>query len=787
MLLCYRLLSVDTYKDIAKMKASIRTQNETIFQHINNEDYEEALYEVNDFRLFQKMRYNNDLLTWLVTIAEKVSIDVNCDTHHPGGVRFISIDSLDSCRSPTISSDIDVVSMISASMNMSVKGPILPLAVASSGDILAAATRSMSCKPDTREYESSSLSASSDERWEGRVVAQTDPILISLYSVPSRAILYSITEGDLFRCQDVWTYGSIVAKGEKHIHVLSPPTITTMEFSKNSRYLLIASSHSNSTLSTVCIWCCKYRKVISKLSHVDGIVRHARWSHSDILVTLFFSEDNFATYILDWPHMTASQTARSRPRLWAHLPAVTASERITTHSSNSDSLSLRCSQDVWRDCSLLTSSNEGAVDAVISSHQFFRSLGGSEQVPCLRNDLESTNTSVTMARHTIMKSAVSNSVHSWLRYGGLVSASTPTVGRKVCLLYGEPYCGKSDMVRSICVDHDDYVLARVLVRREGMLEVSPNCIAYEVLCSVSQQLYSRYGTRYSIPVIRELSDELRLLCDLAPAGHPLLGHRSTAENLSRTGVIQPKPAAPGHARNFSIASSIGTIESGSGSSFDDESACIDRLLSCTCRALRLTTEEASALHTPITVVPDTRRLSVSRLFSILIGVPLSELQPLNHHTVICLDGMDVVDSSATYTHLQSVIDMLIHNTPDWCRILMTSRSPSSQMSCLSVVPAHCIRVDDTERHSDDLFVLCTDLLVMKGYTGDTAEAARQLYSHSEGSVRNISLLEMTLPAPLSEEQLQISLHGFDVKAFNVRETFPFHGAQVCMLCDYFLC
>ena len=756
----------------------MRTQNETVYHHLSNGDYETALEEVCDCRTHPSMRYNNDLLNWLLTIADKITLDGSADRL---ALKFVSIDSLDACRSPSASSDIDVLSCISASMKMHTKGPIIPAAVASTGQVLAAAVHSRSCSHISADYGSI-----------GCCWGRTDQgdALVSIYSTPNRRVLYTIHSSDLTPCKDVWITGSRIGGGTKYFQELTAPVVTAMEFSRNSRYLLIAISYSNSSLSTVFIWCCRYRKVIGKMSHVDGAVIRARWSHSDILVTLFFSEEAFSTYFLDWPEVYVTSYGSALPRQWADLRDDSAVGVTITSNDASSSIApaklfaVRGGGFLCSEGGLGESSGGSSIDAVISSSHFFRSLGASLAVlntavlpsPHVGYNMIPGNSLISCMLDDI-KSRVKESAHAWFSYDAArpLAASSASVHRsKVCVLYGEPLCGKSYIWQCLCSEYEERVLMKVQISRQGMLHAAPNCVAFEVLCSLAQQLYDRFGTRYTIPVIRELSDELRMLCDV----------NTTTQPLHDPGDLhQPtRPQAKArHARNFSVASSIGTVESASGSESDEDMICVDRLVTCTCRALRLTIEEAAALATPIAVVPDLRHLSVSRLFSILVGGPLNELfGPMGSPTraVICVDGMDILDSSSTYTHLQSVMDMLVNATPDWCRVFMTSRLPAVQLATVNATSSFGININCSQEHAEDLFALCGDLLQSMSYEGDILEAARHMFSHSEGSLRNIRLLMTSLSSPLSEGELMCAMRSFDVKAWMMAQEFRSADSEV---------
>ena len=773
-----RTLAQDDYLALSRLQATIRTQNEAVYVHMSNGHFATALEELCDSRSFLPMRYNNDLLTWLLTMADKVPIHGSA---YQRSVKFISIDSLDACRSPSATSDIDVLSCISASMKIHTKGPIIPTAVACTGEVLAAAVHSRSCSHLSADFGSIGCC------W-GR--ADQGDALVSIYCTPTRRVLYTIHTSDLTPCKDVWVTGSRIAEGTKHFQGLTAPVVTVLEFSRNSRYLLIATSCSNSALSTVSIWCCRYRKMVGRMSHVDGTVIHARWSHSDVLVTLFFSEESFSTYLLDWPELHVVGRGGGGVRQWADLCMSTVptdlgqyTARDTVRDGEGGESLLSIERGLWR------SGGRSSVDEVTPSSHFFRSLGASlavlntsplPQSPPLNESHPGTD--LTSRILNIIKDRVRESAHAWFTYDARHATAVSTAslhGAKVCLLHGEPSSGKSYIWQCLCSEYEQRVLARVKITRQGMLYAAPNVIAFEVLCSLAQQLYDRFGSRYAVPVIRELSDELRMLCDVPTSTNPMNPPGETHLQVRHT-LAQGKGR---HARNFSVASSIGTVESASGSESDEDMVCVDRLVACTCRALRLTIEEAAALANPIAVVPDPRYLSVSRLFSILVGGPLNELfGPMGSpmRAVICVDGMDILDSSSTYTHLQSVMDMLVNATPDWCRVFMTSRLPPAQLAIVNATSSFGLRTSRSEEQAQDMFALCGELLQSMSYEGDVLEAARHMYSHCEGSLRNIRLLMASLPSAysVSEGALLCAMREVDVKECFMTESFAYADSEV---------
>ena len=108
------------------------------------------------------------------------------------------------------------------------------------------------------------------------------------------------------------------------------------------------------------------------------------------------------------------------------------------------------------------------------------------------------------------------------------------------------------------------------------------------------------------------------------------------------------------------------------------------LICSTCVGIFLTPTEAEFLHQPtgIVLVPNFELLpflSLSRLFQVLISDPLREVDINNSsedlRTIIVLDNLDGYDQLHQNNQVQAVVDMLLHCTPSWFRLLLATNSP----------------------------------------------------------------------------------------------------------------
>jgi len=108
------------------------------------------------------------------------------------------------------------------------------------------------------------------------------------------------------------------------------------------------------------------------------------------------------------------------------------------------------------------------------------------------------------------------------------------------------------------------------------------------------------------------------------------------------------------------------------------------LICSTCEGVSLTSLEAKVLQQPtgIVLIPNLDFLpflSLSRLFQLLISDPLRDLDihkgNAEPKAVIVLDNLDTYDHLNQHNQVQAVLDMLLHCTPSWIRLIVATNSP----------------------------------------------------------------------------------------------------------------
>jgi hypothetical protein len=745
----HRFLQVDSFDEIASQKATLRRFNETMYHFVNTGDYSAALDEIRMVRsMHPSLMFNIDVITWYMSISEKVPFSVQCRTEDGEErlVRFVSIESLDTIlRPPSASSDVEIMSQISVSMRLAVDGPVFPVATASNLNYFACSA--IPSSPVCEQYPVCSHPAchhpSDQYHLNCEPAEYHSSTAVLLFNHSSRQLIQSIKHSDIGWSVD----GSSNDPSQLHEWQAQHPVVTCLKLSANG-YLLIA--RSSSSLHTLSIWCIANQRCVGGLIQSGGRVIEARWSNSDTLLTVYFEEDQYLSYMLDWPCVTveSNNCSGDRELPMSSVPLMLSDLHLKATDSHQHCRHRPCYSRSWDDASV-----------VIPTSTLFMHLAA-------RVILHTPILPPAACELLHRKEWVCQDIAAWVNTGAAMSrprgvySSDPSpmianmeMRNKVCVIHGPPHSGKSSCIHRAATEScSSQTIARIQLNRTILTSSSSHQIAFAIICTLFDNFRVAFGTVYTDAVLKCLAGEIR---------RAYLGKKRS------DGFTEPSRPSRHH-RHFSTASSSITLGSDGDCNWS-----ADSLLLCTSYAIMLRAEEGIRSQLPLLLkVPDLRVLSVKVLFELIVEKPLAEL-PAPSTQVIFLDGLDLCDSALTCTHVQCITNLLIHRTPRWCKIVMTSRSKPALLPYFSDAPGawYGIQIDGDVGHSEDLFAICEGILDRCSFSAHRSEeergvVKRLLYSQSDGSLRNLILIETSLQQHLDIKSCLATLdpfqHSFEV-------------------------
>lgn len=735
-----RCQSIDSPSALLLKRKDLRSLNEKVFHLINDDEFDLALKVIqSERRNNQEVLYSSDLLTWFMSISEKVHLHVSCfqnpvdEKFTP--VRFVSIEGLESCRSPSTGSEMDILSDISSSMRRIVDGPIFPTAISSNESIIAISPFSKATH--SNNFAHNMLTT----------LSRQAPGSVWIIEISSKTLLYTIDNAEL------WTTNHPYIE---RFFLVGQTKVTALRFSKSGRYLLIAQSSSNNS-SIISIWCTSSRCCVGQLLLKDKDVQDVRWNNSDTLISIFYSEDKFFNYFLDWPYV---EVLHQPPQLSSWVCGKSTSCALSL--SLLDSLVLSEKRDISSDISTYS------VDHIFTTQQYFDYLYETEYswlwsyeiVYCnsLHNQIYNT--------YTELKQWVRDEFQTWLSSGYSSKNSQSTSTRdlmvsaqnqlsKVCLIVGDPNTGKSHILTKIASQLQDRNVARIWVPRKMLLGSTPNSIAYHMILILSHQLRDSFGESYSNIVLQELSNQLN------------------KKSVSRSIVSHSM-----HRRHFSTASSsLGSIDL---NQIDDDQQDLESLLLFTAITLKSPQDGNSKYFK----IPALSSLSIQTLFKCFIEIPLKEMIPPVDHYTVFVDGIDILNSSTTNTHYQVVVHLLTHSTPTWVRVVMTSRQAARFLPYLTDIPTTVINLQEDKNLADDFYLLCNHLLDTKKFHGDLKKGVELVYSTVDLSLKNCTQLCDIIPLDCDELELQRILYSYDPIYLSFQDEFTSSLSEVGLIYNH---
>lgn len=751
-------------------KKDLRALNERIFHLIDRDEFEAALDLIQSKRRSdEELLYSNDLLTWFMSISERVHLDVRCSendkaiTTHPHSqlvsekfvsekfVRFVSIEGLETSLSPSSASEIDILSEISSSMKVETEGPIFPTASSSCNSIIAIAPVSK-CSHSTTFNRNVVFPSS-----------QLSLPVVWIVDVQTMDLLYTIENNDLSNQLESFLGISFVPRRDLHQRV------SALKFSRSGKYLLIAQSYSNSS-SLVFIWCTLTRSCVGRLLLKDKEVLEVKWNNSDTLISIFYSEDKFLNYFLDWPIV---EVLNQPPQLssWlcgkSHftlslslLDTLVLSENLEPPVNRIDNTKLIHGGELWSTNQYFDHLYETEYTWLWTQEKLHSYRIHSELLNCFVQMKKWVVDEVKVWLHTdIMNycSRVQQLKAPFLSQSSVDKSQTS----KVCLIVGDPYLGKSYLMTNIASQLAGQSYARICIPREMVMNSTPNSVAFHMIVILSHQLRDTFAESYVDIVLRELSNQLKSM-----------------KKSHTKGLIPNSHKSRSHHRHFSTASSsLGSIDLNHP---DDEIQDYESLLWFTSHTLKwsLGSGRSEDSTTSTCKVPSITALSVHALFKCFIEVPLREIPPPPRNFAIFVDGLDVCNCSTTLNHYQAVLTQLTHNTPTWCKIVLTSRMTANFIPYLADINTTTINLNEDRHLVEDFYLLTNHLLTLKGFQGDVKKGTELLFSSLDLSMKNFIQLYALIPFECDLETLQRLLHSYDPIHFTLQEQFFSPASEV---------
>jgi serine/threonine protein kinase len=834
----FRYQPIDSHLTLVKKKKEIRSLNERIFHLINDDEHEAALSVIQTERRKRGQEdflYSNDLLTWFLSISEKVHLDVKCspnldssissdpsergsesqsergreDLSHQASepcVRFVSIEGLETCQqSPSTSSEIDLLSEISASMKTNVECPIFPTAISSTSSLVAISPISkISHSSPTNHNIVTSFSYTSFP-------------VIWMIDTQTLKLLYTIENHQLTSAHQYEEVLNLYYPNRRDGGggLSSAPRVSTLKFSKSGRYLIIAQSYPNSSL--VSIWCTSTRSCVGQLPLREKDVVDVRWNNSDTLISIFYSDDKFLNFFLDWPLVTVvpqlsfpsslSSWGCGRPpctntlslslldtlvlsenqdSLIASLIGSNTSYNANTKSLESDpSLSNICPSSQFFDHLYETEYSwlwtQETVHSSPTHHQIYQTFIDTSAKKWIIDELRAWMDS-DLSNYYLRMNRSPQLIHSSTFPSSSSSLSQPS---KVCLIVGGPSIGKSYLIEKIASQFGDRTVARIRIPRTMLLNSTPNSVAFHMVLILSHQLRDTFGFNYLKIVIRELSNQLKMIKKKYTRERqpPLVPN---GPGGGGGGVGHTSRGGRKHHRHFSTASSsLGSIDL---NHHDDDQQDYETLLWFTSQTLRHTSSDESEYFSSslTSIVPSISALPIHLIFKCFIEIPLLELPSPVKSYAIFVDGLDLRDSSTTKNHYQLVLHLLTHSTPSWCKIILTSRVTIPFLPYLIAggngpsINTVMINLNDENHLTEDFYQLANHLLVWKRYQGDLQRGAELLFPALDFSMRNCIHLYEMIPIDCDLSQLQQLLHFFDPVHLTFQEEFSSPSTEVCL-------
>lgn len=392
---------------------------------------------------------------------------------------------------------------------------------------------------------------------------------------------------------------------------------------------------------------------------------------------------------------------------------------------------------------------------------------------------------------------------------------------KVWWLHGTKGSGKSTAAMILKEMFSPQVVASVFLSKSKCASIhQSNLVAFQMILSLANQLVTRFGDVYwkiVISSLKQFTDSPYVEAESRHLYAMLHGIGIHRDNI--TSPNRPDYTIGGDSLTASLEftppSSLNDLTVGERAPIDAykyyEDTHILRKLTNVSTYDKCSESDAMEVSSPLNVdkrpddnvfecgvIPNIEILAVHELFEMFIAIPLrrvplspntSHLLDINGKYLLIVDGADSFDDRSSYSHVMAVVDMLVHHTPSWCTVVLTSNGCDVFRQLLNNVECHKACIDDMIR-SSEVKRLLSHVLNSKQFvehsTNDLTRVAAEIAKFSQDhkmSCKNeiYNFLTSHVPDPWTFEDIHECILSWDFYGYMLHMVFHHDQSEVRLL------